>query len=59
MIKNRRRKNYTMKERISYHKGRKKIRGQRGAYSAGYVNGATIAVNKAKRYYNGNRGNKN
>lgn len=57
MVRNNRRKNYTMKERISYHKGRSKSGGKRGAYSSGYVKGARTAAFKAKKYY-GNGGKK-
>lgn len=46
-----------MKERISYHKGRSKSGGKRGAYSSGYVKGARTAAFKAKKYY-GNGGAK-
>ncbi len=51
MERNKQFKNYSMEERISYHKGRSKSGGKRGAYSAGYVKGAKIAANRAKNYY--------
>lgn len=56
MTSNRQRKNYSMKERISYHEGRSKAGGKRGAYSQGYVKGARTAVSRAKNYYGGNKG---
>lgn len=56
MAKNRQRKNYSMKERISYHEGRSIVGGKRGAYSQGYVKGAKTAVSRAKNYYGGYKG---
>ncbi len=58
MARNRHSKNYSMKERISYHEGRSKAGGKRGAYSAGYVKGARTAASRAKNYYGGNKGGK-
>ncbi len=56
MARNNRRKNYSMKERISYHEGRSKLGGKCGAYSAGYVKGARTAASRAKKYYGNNGG---
>lgn len=56
MARNNKRKNYSMRERISYHEGRSKAGGKRGAYSQGYVKGARTAASKAKKYYGGKNG---
>ena len=49
MARNKLCKNYSMKERISYHEGRSKSGGKLGAYSAGYVKGARTAASKIGR----------
>lgn len=56
MSRNNRRKNYSMKERVSYHEGRSHTGVVRGAFSKGYVKGARAAVSRAKQYYGGNKG---
>lgn len=56
MSKNNGCKNYSMRERISYHEGRSTAGGCKGAYSKGYVKGARTAANKAKQYYGNNKG---
>ncbi len=58
MARNKLCKNYSMKERISYHEGRSKSGGKLGAYSAGYVKGARTAASRAKKYYGNNGGAK-
>lgn len=44
-------KRRSMKERISYHNGKSKIGGTKGAYSKGFVKGAYAAKKELLDYY--------